>query len=216
MKRNNSFITGIRGNQMFAPLLTQWIKLQEKYGECWKWDDCAWYHREVSSVSFFAGAVWTVGGLVLQEYSTTKMIDGKKADGRCDLYFGLPRPDGTFQHFDAEAKHDWYLLDGSKPGTLETIKRTLDRASNDAANISDASQRLGICFISFCVENARIKTLSTTELRAAEASLSKFIADVNSPGIDWFDAAAWFFAEDHNLANCPGVAVFVRSISDEL
>lgn len=211
MERDYSFITGIRGNRSFAPLLTQWIKLLEKYGECWKWQDCAWWHRELSSVSFFAGAIWTIGGLVLQEYSTTKLIEGKKAEGRCDLYFGLPQADGSFKHYDAEAKHEWYVLDGSKPGNLELVRTTLDRASNDASTISAASHRAGLCFISFCVENAQGKR-SEPSMGEVNAAVAAFISTANGTNADWFDAAAWFFAEDPKLARCPGVAVFIRLV----
>jgi hypothetical protein len=193
-------------------LLTQWLKLLEQYGECWKWEDCAWYHRELSSLSFFAGAVWTLGGLVLQEYSIEKRIDGKATSGRCDLYFGLPEADGSYANFDAEAKHDWYVLDSNTDGNLQGVRQTLEKAASDAKSLPKRPGRVGICFISFCVQNARKRTLKKAERSDVRNSIGNFIAEMHKPSHDWFDSAAWFFSENEDLINCPGVAVFLRRV----
>lgn len=88
-------------------LLEEWIKLLEDTAARWPdKDDSAWSYNERASVSVLAGAVWRIGGLAFEEYSTETFARGKRrtraneVHGRADLYFEV-----NSREFVVEAKH---------------------------------------------------------------------------------------------------------------
>src|SRR5437899_1839757 len=49
-----------------------WLEATELYGHWWGWKDVCWHHGERPSVIAFTGAVWKLGGVVIQEFNAPK------------------------------------------------------------------------------------------------------------------------------------------------
>ena len=103
--------------QTWKRLIRAWGKVMNRYltVECLQRRDKALrdlphWHIERSHTGFLAAAVWEIGGVALEEYSTRRYSQSGTRKrrvikpGRCDLYFNVGRLNAAI-----EAKHTWSL-----------------------------------------------------------------------------------------------------------
>jgi hypothetical protein len=127
-------------------LLWEWVTLQERTARLWGWKDPLWWCSERASLGGFAGAVWRVGGIVLEEYPTDKLSRihaGRQRTnpiGRGDMDFTLEGVDYVI-----EAKQCWPGL--SRP-SFPYIQSCLAEAEKDVrrAIAPTRCRRLAVVF----------------------------------------------------------------------
>lgn len=105
-----------------------WIKVNIEYMERYRYEDCLFWYNERSNVGSLAGAVWRLGGVALEEYSSAKMADTEKAEfsGRRDLYF-----DFNNNRYLCEAKIKWLKIGNKDESHLEEISKVMEQAVAD-------------------------------------------------------------------------------------
>ena len=110
-------------------LLWEWVTLQERTARLWGWKEPLWWCSERASLGGFAGAVWRVGGIVLEEYPTEKLsrIHARRHRanpiGRGDMDFTLGGVD-----YIVEGKQCW---PGLSRQSLPYIESYLAKAEED-------------------------------------------------------------------------------------
>ncbi len=127
-------------------LLWEWVTLQERTARLWGWKDPLWWSGERASLGGFAGAIWRVGGIVLEEYPTQKVSriragrQQTNAIGRGDMDFTLASVD-----FVVEAKQCW---PGLTRQSLPYIESCVADAERDVrlATAPRQYQRLAVVF----------------------------------------------------------------------
>jgi hypothetical protein len=143
-------------------ILKQWIKSVSNYCVAFpgKKGDAPYWYNERATLSTFAGAVWTVGGLALEEYHATKVHEQSKRKGRIDLWFHWNE-----NSFALEAKQLWIHLD--ERTIAESVVPKLDEKLKIAvAQVKEIPKsegyRLGLVFIVpsiFTYDRNKIKEL---------------------------------------------------------
>lgn len=93
--------------ETWASLLDHWHSALNQYMDLMEGDDLPQWYNERSHVGFLAAAVWKMGGVALEEYSTFRQQNNTSAaadstPGRCDLYFNLENLDCV-----VESKVEW-------------------------------------------------------------------------------------------------------------
>jgi hypothetical protein len=190
-------------------LLWEWVTIQERSIRLWRGKDASWWYNERASLGGFAGAVWRVGGLVLEEYSTEKWrgkhvrhAPRRRTVGRGDMDFVLGG-----RQFVVEAKQCWPLLGSTKPLRHAVWGLAAAQADVARANAAPGSVRLAVVF---AAPRSQRRTLKL------EAQVA-----------DWIEAAgsvrtcarAWAFPEKGSRLwwpktgrYYPGAAVFIKLV----
>ena len=117
----------------------------------WHQTDVPWWYNERPSLSLFAGAIWKVGGIALEEFSSTReapesleLPSGVQRLGRIDLYFAYQG-----KHFVAEAKQCWPRIGSRAQSAKAEIEQMLLQASADVHRApADYGQKLALVFAS--------------------------------------------------------------------
>ena len=68
-------------------VLNKWIDINIEYIEKYQFSDAMFWFNERANIGALAGAVWRLGGVALEEYSTIKGKGEGEYKGRNDLYF---------------------------------------------------------------------------------------------------------------------------------
>lgn len=114
--------------------------------------EAGWGYRERPNVGFLAGAVWTAGGVAIQEYDERKKNAEDKRfayDGRGDLWVGLGG-----KGFKLEAKHQHVYL--HTRGTEGTLCAAADSAGLDSDRVKrDTDFTGGVAFLSLWLPEDR-------------------------------------------------------------
>lgn len=196
-------------------VLWEWVHVTERFVRLNRENkDLPWWYKERASLSVFAGAVWRVGGVALEEATATKKRavgqrsrGPSRVQGRCDLYFRLAGRD-----FQAEAKQLWPPggLDGS--GIAKLIQGALRDAGREAKrNDANQGKRIAILFVSPSLGKG-----AADEMQAYVEGFLERMREVNCA------ARAWTFLNEKNRAGVPlrgskryypGVAVFMDQIA---
>jgi len=129
--------------KMLNRVFKKYIDLTEKYCRDFKNDAPYWYN-ERASVSFFAGAIWKCGGMVLEEYSSNKIWEGARYPSPIDIWFML---DG--KQYIAEAKFGFVRLQkGQEKKAIEWVQRLIKSALSDVQLIPEPAQiKIGLAFV---------------------------------------------------------------------
>ena len=185
------------------PVLLEWICLNYRYGEMASWQENAWWCNERASTGVLAGAVWSKGGVALEEYATQKVSKKKLTTGRCDLFI-----DTGSARFACEIKQRFTSLGRGWRGDISDVRAAFDMACEDARKLlPNEGRRLAICFIT--------PSFPAAESRYADACLDDWIVKMQS--LDW-DAIAWCFPEKawrlrwKNGRVYPGVVILIREV----
>ena len=132
-------------------VLRQWIALHKRYRDEMRWDDkthdVSYWYEERTQVGVFAAAIWSAGGIALEEYGDDKKKRArrkKSGHGRVDLYFCI----GS-REFIAEAKSHRLqaTLGVSAVPLVSRIRASVKSAKEDVLCDREAGQRLGLVFI---------------------------------------------------------------------
>lgn len=89
-------------------ILNSWITNNVRLADAWKGKDVPWWYNERALLSVFSGGIWKKGGVVFEEFSTTKTWKSKSGlrrepyQGRQDIYFKLGK-----HEFIGEAKDEY-------------------------------------------------------------------------------------------------------------
>ena len=139
----------------FEPMrkaLEKWAAFLKRYNSEMLWrgeqQDVSYWYRERSHVGMLASAIWSAGGIALEEYGEEKRHLHKRRparQGRVDLYFSI----GSLECV-AEAKaHGMQLgLDYSQGEVAETLREWGHHARDDARCDPAYGRRLGLVFVS--------------------------------------------------------------------
>ena len=187
-------------------VLASWLKIAGRYSEWWE-EKCFWYYSERPALSVFAGAVWNIGGIVLEEFGSPKRARaGSRRKGRGDISFKVSRVAG----YDGEAKHVWCHLDEPPEEAIERVQRKLKRAYGDIKKWMSSRNPLAIVFVSFVITGTGENISPLDERRKA--------AEHNRPTwLPTFLAAfqrhpelhiAWHILPD---GDCPGAAIIIKT-----
>ncbi|HXI68757.1 MAG TPA: hypothetical protein VNN22_00200 [Verrucomicrobiae bacterium] len=185
------------------PVLKEWIRLNLLYCKTESWEDCAWWSNERASIGVLAAAVWTLGGVALEEYTTPKVKKKKKRTGRCDLYINTGK-----DRFACEAKQIFPRLSKGSADNTSDVEEQFDLACNDAKDLSKKlDRRLGICFVTPRFPQSQKPFDDCLEIYLSNILKLKF------------DAIAWCFPDKAcrmewkpNRRIYPGVILLIREI----
>jgi len=187
--------------------LEAWVKLLDWYVKVWEGRNFPWWFNECASVSTFAGAVWRVGGLALEDFDTVR---SEQSCGRCDLYMRLDE-----QEFSVEAKQSWQNARWSKDDVTADIEWHFEQATRQVRDYDDAlkmhmGDRLAMVFV--------VPWLPQSQGHQLNNILDKWCASVQA--IDC-DAVVWNFAHSDKTLSTddgyyyPGVALLIRKVSQK-
>lgn len=201
-------------------ILKKWIKCNVRLAEAWKKptnekSDVPWWYGERALLSVFAGAVWTAGGLVFEEYIVNKK--NKKKGGRPrnkyrdreDIYFKIGE-----HNFVGEAKtliHE--LQDMNK---LEDINSQINKAESDVKktrSVDLKGKRLAFVIPCLKIKSADFKESRVTVNEYLEAWLKRVKSDVD------YSCCAWVFPKKfRNFRSTkykgifPGAIIFIKEV----
>lgn len=193
-------------------LLWEWTWLNREMAKSWKWKDCPWWYNERASISTLAGAVWSAGGIALEEYASRKRRGSGNSHGRCDMYFCMEH-----KEYVAEAKQCW-LNAGSQAGDMSVpVKDCIVQACNDAKNnrpdLQGGEALLGITFVVPRIPQSDLENEVVGErIKKVQDTLLGFARKERC-------ALAWIFprnsrtlkAKDDNYLY-PGTAVLIKQV----
>ena len=108
-----------------------WININIEYSERYQYTDCLFWYNERSNVGALAGAIWRIGGVALEEYSSEKQVntDDRVYQGRRDLYFEY-----NSNRYLCEAKIKWLKCSKNDTKSLSEINYELAKARTDTEN----------------------------------------------------------------------------------
>jgi hypothetical protein len=186
------------------PILKEWIRLNRLYGKTALWKDCAWWANERASAGILAAAVWTYGGVALEEYSTKKVRKKEHRTGRCDLFFNVG------EKFACEIKQIFPRLKDGETGDISNVKAQFALACDDARNLlRQEGRRLGICFVTPRFPRSQIPYMD---------NCLKDYLDCLQQKLN-FDTIAWYFPKEarnmewpENKRIYPGIIVLIREV----
>ena len=89
------------------PILNEWVEIIKEYSRLSSGHDALYYGNERSSVSTFAGAVWSAGYFAHEATPSWKHDDNRRYFGRIDLWFWKKR--ARYNYF-VEAKQKMPIL----------------------------------------------------------------------------------------------------------
>ena len=138
VKLNNRSLSSLK------KILNKWTVIVKDYCDYYDSEDAPYWYGERASISTFAGAIWKSGGLVLEEYRSTKKNRKEKWEGRVDLHFSL-----NDRGYVVEAKHEWFNLNLQKSTSNieEEVSIKLRDAVKDVKNSNQyRDTSLGILF----------------------------------------------------------------------
>jgi hypothetical protein len=146
------------GSPVLDRVVRQWLRNVERISRDWQSvGDLPWSYTERPLLSIFAGGVWKLGGVAVEEYVSQKRgRDGRRvpSTGREDLYFALGG-----REFKAECKHLWSAATRASPDAT-VVRLKLREAVDDARRCSaDGQRRLGILFATPYVSKRQPETL---------------------------------------------------------
>jgi len=130
-------------------LVKRWADILNKYLKRENEEDIPQWHIERSHTGFLAAAVWTMGGVALEEYAVERRPAKNRrrrkahAPGRCDLYFNVSNLNCSI-----EAKHDW--AEGTPQERIKRIKRKLNLASKQLQDLHPKEQAeagMAVCWV---------------------------------------------------------------------
>jgi hypothetical protein len=185
MKVCNGFEIANKKLSVLKPILIQWthnindyckqyynkLKPQEK--------DAPYWYNERATLSTFAGAVWKLGGIALEEYRAKKKVKREKWEGRVDLWFQFKR-----KMYVIEAKQHWCLIDKQRFNKGLVKDRIQHRLKSAISNVIEAPAEEGYPIgIVFVVPKIRERSLSL---------LRKFFDSLRAVKPDFI---AWSFPE---------------------
>jgi hypothetical protein len=187
-------------------LLWEWIALHERTARHWLFKDCLWWVNERASIGALAGAVWRVGGVAIEEYTTQKLArdessrSAANAHGRGDMDFTLGGMD-----FVIEAKQCWTSF---KDASIQ-IEENLAEAEADVrlAKSPVRYRRLAIVFV----------TPRTARTNLIDEQISTWVDSLHRiKRCAWacvFPARARMLGLRQYGKVYPGAAIFMRSVS---
>ena len=186
------------------PILKEWIHLNRRYGKTMWWEDCAWWANERASTGILAAAVWTCGGVALEEYTTKKVKKKEQRTGRCDLFVKVGK-----NKFACEIKQIFPRLKDGQPDDISDVEAKFESACEDARNLSpQEGRRLGICFVT--------PRFPRSQIPYVDKCLKEYLDYFQKLN---FDAIAWCFPKEarnmrwpENDRIYPGVIVLIREI----
>jgi hypothetical protein len=165
-------------------VLEEWILVNQNIYDSWE-GDIPWRYGERTALSVFSGAIWRLGGVVLEEFSTQKS-GTKKGWGRSDLYIELE----DFKS-EIEAKHVYANLNNSRVNKV--ISQKINEAVCDIGRNKkyDSRHRIGLVHVT--------PTISYDVLSKKKLILNNWIQYLQN----WinkiieisYDACAWYFPE---------------------
>lgn len=210
---------GFRGTSEFSSILSEWLRVIEHYGSCWEWNDCFWWYRERPCLSIFSGAIWRLGGVVLEEFKATKQRFHKDDDemqvgyeGRCDLSFKLQDANGIYTAYDAETKHVWCELDRDVIHAISKTKTKLSLASAEIRSLEAASQRLAVVFVSFTISKEKGQISKQKRFNVTQTRSEWMTNFAQAFDADNCSAIAWFMLDLPHHQDTPGTAIILQLI----
>jgi len=189
-------------------LLLEWVWVNKHSAKEWEWNDCPWWYNERASLSTLAGAVWNVGGVVLEEYASKKRSREGKYSGRCDLYFQIGKTE-----FIAEAKQCWLSTEKNAGSTYQYVSESLNMACARARdNRAGTKKREKLIGIVFAVPHI---TPSGVETRGAKKIILEWqqeILKIKNCALAWvFPLKTWKLEAEDDGYVYPGIAMLIRN-----
>ncbi|MEQ1795340.1 MAG: hypothetical protein ABL970_14245 [Nitrospira sp.] len=128
-------------------LVDHWRAVLNKYLSRIEEDDLPQWYNERSHTGFLAAAVWRMGGIALEEFSTSREHGNKSgvaelSSGQCDLYFSVENLNCL-----VEAKREW--VTGYTKQDAQRIKKRLGEAEKQLRTIPKperAEQGIRLCW----------------------------------------------------------------------
>lgn len=152
-------ISGIQVGKLISlkPVLEEWMRLTNRKNWFFESGDATWWNNERATLSVFAGAIWRLKGLVIEEFATEKIIKSESKAGRCDISFRFRK-----DVFIGEAKQNWPLLTGEnlKANLTETNKVIKQACHESLHTIGSKAPRLGIVFITPLIHEGKKQFLN--------------------------------------------------------
>jgi hypothetical protein len=191
----------------FSDVLDAWIKANVLCAYEWG-DDVPWWYNERASLSVLAGAVWKVGGIAFEEFSTKKRKKQRKKGlgklylGREDLYIKIGD-----HHFIAEAKQIWSGATRRNYDPTDRIQRELETAcAQIKKSPPNGQRRLGMLFV--------VPHISRSNQKMVDDCINNWVNKIKEVDCS---CCAWAFPSTSRTIKFgnklyPGVAVFIREI----
>lgn len=123
-----------KNNRKFSKILKEYLNINEYVARKWQWHDAPWWYNERANLSIFAAAVWKVGGVAFEEYTSEKRTDKKSSlkkyySGLNDLYFQLGN-----EEYIVEAKLIYPNGSPRDENIKETVLPSIKKTTNEVKN----------------------------------------------------------------------------------
>ena len=150
MNGNTKDVVVEKSLESFEELLWEWTSIIERMVRDWRKEvHVPWWYNERASLSLFAGAIWRMGGIAIEEFSAKKKVRSPKGDGNTEQWRG--RIDLQFSYRDndfvAEAKQAWPKIGRRSKSAAGEIEQALSQARKDVLATSRKwGKKLAIVF----------------------------------------------------------------------
>lgn len=101
--------------------------------------DLPYWYDERTNGGFLAGAVWSLGGSVLEEFPVDRDSGSDKSKGRCDFWIGI---DSLMCYLEAKKIPSYRAEE-----TIAQIEDALNKAKAQLEQIKDCKVGIAICFV---------------------------------------------------------------------
>jgi len=199
-------------------LLKKWIFVNNEYVRRWDGHDAPWWYIERASVSTVAAAAWLAKGIALEEYTTSKTRNIKRArsvgQGRCDLFVSVRDRHRRDRDLIVEAKICWPSL--TSGAFRKRIEEGLAVACKDVRRThrDDGARRAGLLVVS--------PTIAKSQNERLEELIQEFVDFIRRQSRESHCAVAWTFPSaarklsDKRQRHYPGTAILLRPLRRKL
>jgi hypothetical protein len=199
-------------SETWLSLLDHWCAILNQYLDRMEGDDLPQWYNERSHTGFLTAAVWKMGGIAVEEFSTSRKHndlseDGESSPGQCDLYFSLDNLDCV-----VEAKREW--ISGYTKQDAQRIKARLKEATIQLRTIPKTER--ADHGIALCWAIPWVRTNSNTEGSSLMDFAAQFLGQSNLVSVYYVDPASRRAAEsryEKNGRTYPGIILIATALN---
>ncbi len=181
-------------------LFEAWHSILDRYGMLYPEEDVAYWYNERATLSTFVGAIWNCDGIALEEYRCDRVLSGRPAKGRADLWFRTSAPAVEYL---VEAKQGW-------PRTSNALPILADELLDEAIAQLDSDTLVTVSKVALVFLAPRFSTAPETDSLHTLVSMARSVQH---------DALAWYFPETARTLRSrvtqawyPGVIAVARAL----
>ncbi len=199
-------------SETWLSLLDHWCAVLNQYLDGMEGDDLPQWYNERSHTGFLTAAVWRMGGIAVEEFSTFRehnnSRNGEESSlGQCDLYFSLENLDCV-----VEAKREW-VSDYTKEDA-QRIKARLREATRQLRAIPKGERAED--GVALCWAIPWLRASSNKERSFLMDFSAQFLGQSNLVGVYYVDPSRRKIAESRHEKEgrtYPGIILIATALN---